>query len=479
MENKGLIVGRKRELQQLQMIVESPKSEFLAIYGRRRVGKTFLIREFFEYKFDFQISGLANANTSQQLFNFHVSLSRQYSVSYEHAPNNWLEAFQRLIDYLEGIEKDTKKILFFDEMPWLDTKKSDFVMGLEHFWNSWASNRKDILLIACGSAAAWMINELINNTGGLHNRVTQKIKINPFCLKETEELLERKNGVFDRYQIVQIYMALGGIPYYLDAIRSDLSATQNIQNLFFEQSSLLRNEFSNLYRSLFRKHKIYETIVETLSTKTEGLQRGEIIKLSKVASGGTLTKVLNDLEESGFITSYISLDGKAKNTIFRLSDFYTSFYFRFIKENKYRGENVWINLLDNPLHRTWQGFTFEQICLSHTSQIKKALGISGIQSSDSSWKGSYGEKAAQIDLLIDRRDQVINICEAKFSMSKFIIDKDYSEKLREKVNIFRDATQTKKSVFLTMITTYGVEKNKYSAALVQNEITMDDLFEGK
>ncbi|GAB2616368.1 ATP-binding protein [Emticicia sediminis] len=476
MENKRRIVGRKKELRHLQVIVESTKSEFLAVYGRRRVGKTFLIREFFEYSFDFQISGLANASTSQQLFNFHVSLSRQGAKTYEQVPNNWLEAFQRLIDYLESIETSNKKVVFFDEMPWFDTKKSDFVMGLEHFWNSWASNRKDILLIACGSAAAWMINELINNTGGLHNRVTQKMRIESFCLQETEELLESKNCVFDRYQIVQLYMALGGIPYYLDAIRPDLSATQNIQNLFFEQSSLLRNEFSNLYRSLFRKHKIYETIVEALSTKTQGLQRGEIIKLSKVASGGTLTKVLSDLEESGFISSYISLDGKAKNTVYRLSDFYTSFYFRFIKDNKYRGENVWINLLDSPLHRTWQGFTFEQICLSHTAQIKKVLGISGIQSSDSAWKGNYGEKAAQIDLLIDRRDQVINICEVKFSMSKFVIDKDYSEKLREKINIFKDATRTKKSVFLTMITTYGVEKNKYSAALVQNEVVMDDLF---
>lgn len=476
MNKERLIVGRKKELQQIQLIIESPKSEFLAVYGRRRVGKTFLIREFFEYQFDFQISGLANASTSQQLFNFHATLSRQSKKTYEQTPSNWLEAFQRLIDYLESIETNSKKFIFFDEMPWFDTKKSDFVMGLEHFWNSWASNRKDILLIACGSAAAWMINELINNTGGLHNRVTQKMKIEPFCLQETEELLERKNCVFDRYQIIQLYMALGGIPYYLDAIRPDLSATQNIQNLFFEQSSLLRNEFSNLYRSLFRKHKIYEKIVETLSTKTQGLQRGEIIKISKVASGGTLTKVLSDLEESGFISSYISLDGKAKNTIYRLSDFYTSFYFKFIKDNKYRGENVWINLLDNPLHRTWQGFTFEQICLSHTSQIKKALGISGIQSSDSAWKGNWGEKAAQVDLLIDRRDQVINFCEAKFSLSSFNIDKDYAEKLREKVNIFKDSTRTKKSVFLTMITTYGVEKNKYSAALVQNEVVMDDLF---
>jgi uncharacterized protein len=216
--------------------------------------------------------------------------------------------------------------------------------------------------------------------------------------------------------------------------------------------------------------------VEALSTKTEGLQRSDIIKQAGISSGGTLTKILADLEESGFITSYQSLDNKQKNIIFRLSDFYTSFYLKFIKEGKYQGENSWINMLDNPAQRAWQGFTFEQICINHVFQIKKALGISGIQSNHHAWKGSIAEKAAQIDLLIDRRDQVINVCECKFSLDKFVIDKDYSEKLRSKIARFKLATLTKKSVFLTMITTYGVEKNKYAHALMQNEVTMDDLF---
>lgn len=439
-------------------------------------GRPSSVREFFNYQFDFQISGLANASTNQQLFNFHNSLVRQSPLLFEQPPANWLEAFRQLVAHLEQQDQNRKKIIFFDEMPWLDTKGSDFVMALEHFWNGWATSRKDIVLIACGSAASWMMNNLINSTGGLHNRVTQRLKIEPFTLQETEELLLRKNAALNRYQVVQLYMAMGGIPYYLDAVQPGWSATQSIQQLFFDKTGLLKNEFFNLYRSLFKKHEIYEKVVEILSQKTQGFQRVELTEQSGLNSGGTLTRVLHDLEESGFISSYNDLYHKQKNTIYRLSDYYTAFYFRFIKTGKYNGDNAWTNLLDNPVHRTWQGFAFEQICMDHITQIKKALGISGIVSHHASWKGKTEKKAAQIDLLIDRRDEVINICEAKFSLNPFAINKEYAEKLREKMGVFKEVTKTKKSVFLTFITTYGVEKNQYALQLMQNEVLMDDLF---
>jgi len=471
------IVGRKKEQEKLQKALKSKKSEFLALYGRRRVGKTFLIRQYFKQRFTFQITGLANADTQQQLFNFDTEIGRQSPLVFEMPSKNWLIAFQRLIQYLEVISLQEKKIIFIDELPWFDTNSSDFMIGLEHFWNSWASNRKDILLIVCGSAASWMSNELLNNAGGLHNRVTQKMKISPFNLLETEEMLLSKNGAFDRYQIIQLYMALGGIPYYLDAVQPDLSATQNIQELFFEAGSLLRNEFFNLYRSLYRKHEVYEKIVEVLSSKNKGMHRSEIIQESGLASGGTLSKVLADLEESGFISSYHSLEGKLKKITYRLSDYYTWFYFKFIKNNKLSGTNAWLNMIDNPAYRAWQGFTFEQVCLDHILSIKKALGISGIQSQHHSWRGGIEGKTAQIDLLIDRRDQVINLCECKFSLDSFTIDKAYAENLRSKITTFKSATNTKKAVYLTMITSYGIDKNKYANQLVQNEVTMDDLFQ--
>jgi uncharacterized protein len=477
MNKDSILIGRKKEIQKLDSVVQSKKSEFIAIYGRRRVGKTFLVREYFDYTFDFQVSGLANADTTQQIFNFDTALRKQSNLVFETPSGNWLVAFQRLMEHLEQAPHGRKKRVFFDELPWFDTPSSDFVMGLEHFWNSFASNRKDILLIVCGSAASWMVNALINNSGGLHNRVTQKLKIEAFTLKETEEMLTAKNCIFERYQIIQLYMAMGGIPYYLDAVQPDLSVPQNIQQLFFDKSGLLRNEFFNLYRSLFRKHEVYEHIVEVLSTKTIGLQRNEIIKLAGKNSGGTLTKVLADLEESGFIRSYSSFDSKQKNILYRLSDYFTVFYFKFIKDGQYQGEASWINSIDNPVQRAWQGFTFEQICIDHILQIKKALGISGVQTHNVAWRGSDGEKSAQIDLLIDRRDQVINLCECKFSIDVFTIDKEYAEKLRSKISIFKAATKTRKAVFLTMITTYGIAKNQYANLLVQNGVAMNDLFE--
>ncbi len=476
MQNKSSITGREKEQERLNTICNSAKSEFVAVYGRRRVGKTFLIREFFSYSFSFQITGLANASTDQQLFNFHTSLTKQSGIAFLNKPTTWLQALQMLIAHLEQVNSNDKKVIFFDEMPWFDTKGSDFIMALEHFWNSWATNRKDIILIACGSAASWMVNNLINNTGGLHNRITQKIKIIPFTLLETETMLQRKDIVLNRYQLIQLYMTTGGIPYYLDAVQPGLSAGQNIQQLFFEKTGLLKNEFFNLYRSLFKKYDVYERTVEVLSAKKQGLLRSELAAQPGMTSGGTLTRILRDLEESGFITAYTDMHSKQKNTIYRLSDYYTSFYFTFIKNGKYKGEDVWTNLLDNPLHRTWQGFTFEQICIDHILPIKKALGISGILSNHAAWRGSTETASAQIDLLIDRRDDVINICEAKFCIDSFTITKDYAEKLRKKISLFKAVSKTRKSVFLTFITTYGVEKNQYAHQLVQNEVTMDDLF---
>jgi hypothetical protein len=477
MDNTPSLIGRKKEKAKLITILKSKKSEFLAVYGRRRVGKTHLIKEFFSYQFTFHLTGLANADTYQQLFNFDTALRKQSALVYEHAATNWLIAFERLIAHIENDRKPGKKVIFIDELPWFDTHGSDFMIGLEHFWNGWATNRKDILLIVCGSAASWMVNELMNNPGGLHNRVTQKMKITPFNLAETEEMLLAKQCVFDRYQVLQLYMVLGGIPYYLDAVQPQWSAAQNIQELFFENGSILKNEFFNLYRYLYKKYGVYEKIVETLSSKTMGMQRGEIATKAGISSGGTLTKVLADLEESGFICSYPSFDEKLKNTTYRLSDYYTNFYFRFLKPQQKSRQPNWLTMIDNPEHRAWQGFTFEQICLDHIIPIKNSLGISGIQSQQHSWRGGNIEKQAQIDILINRRDQVINLCECKLSLDSFVIDANYAAQLRVKINTFKTATKTKKAVYLTMITTYGTDKNKYANQLVQNEITMDDLFQ--
>ena len=470
------VIGRKKELNLFHTLKSERSPVFLAVYGRRRVGKTFLIRQGFDNKFDFYLTGMSNVNLSQQLANFHAALVKYNTLANEEEPaSEWFTAFQQLIALLESSKSD-KKIVFLDELPWLDTAQSGFVPALEHFWNSWASARTDIILIVCGSAAGWMVNKLINNRGGLHNRVTHRIKLEPFILKECEEFLEYKSATFDRYQVVQLYMALGGIPFYLEQIDPGQSAAQNINRLCFGKSGALRTEFDNLYKSLFDKAEKHIAVVESLSKKARGLTRGELIKDARLPTGGGVTRVLRELEESNFIQKYASFGKREKNSLYQLTDFYSLFYLKFIKNASVLDDNSWINGLDSPEHRAWSGYAFEQVCLAHIREIKGALGISGVQTTTSAWIGRDNKHKAQIDLVIDRRDHVINICEMKFSINDFTIDKKYAEELRNKIGIFKQETKTRKSLFLTMITTFGLNKNSHAASLVQNDLTMDVLF---
>ncbi len=468
------LIGRKKELDQLKKLRDSDSSAFLAVYGRRRVGKTFLIRQAFDNQFDFYLTGMSNGSLVQQLANFHATLIQYGSLANEPAAD-WLSAFQQLIALLES-SKRSRKVIFLDELPWLDTAQSNFISALEHFWNSWASARNDIILVVCGSAAGWMINKLIHNRGGLYNRVTHRIKLEPFTLKECEEFLKHKSGLFDKYQVVQLYMVLGGIPFYLEQVDPTESAAQNINRLFFERNAVLRAEFDSLYKSLFDNAEKHIAVIEALSKKGKGLTRCELIKEAKLSTGGGITRILKELEESNFIRRYISYGKKERDSLYQLTDFYSLFYLRFITKTSILDENVWINGLDSPEQRAWSGYAFEQVCLAHIREIKQALGISGVQTATSSWIKTGMGSRTQIDLVIDRRDHVINICEMKFSINDFTIDKKYADELRNKVGVFKEETKTRKAVFLTMITTFGLNKNSYSMSLIQKDLTMDVLF---
>lgn len=472
------LIGRKQELIDFRRLMNTGASEFVAVYGRRRVGKTFLIREAFSNDFDFYITGMANVPLATQLANFHLAITKYASPGMVIDPaSNWLAAFHQLSQILEK-KKKAKKVVFLDELPWLDTAKSGFIQALEYFWNSWASARKDVLLIVCGSAASWMINKLIHNKGGLYNRVTHRMKLEPFTLHECEQYFRNRSEAFnDRYQLVQLYMVMGGIPFYLKQVDTSMSAAQNINKLCFQPGGLLFDEFDVLYRSLFNKSEHHMTIIEALSKKAKGLTREELIAVSKTSTGGSTTRILSELEESNFIRKYNSYGKKEKGSLYQLTDFYSLFYLKFIKSKDALDENHWMAGLNSPKQNAWAGYAFEQVCLAHLSQIKKGLGISGIQSVASSWIGQSSMGSAQIDLVLDRSDRVINLFEMKFSMDTFSIDKKYAGELRKKISVFREQTKTRKAIFLTMITTYGLTRNTHSISTVQNELTMGDLFE--
>lgn len=469
-----LIAGRLPEQQLMQQLLSGNNPEFLAVYGRRRVGKTYLIRNVFQKEIVFQMTGIAGAGISQQLVNFFSALqSADSETYYEALPPDWFHAFEMLQLFLQK-NSFKKKVVFFDELPWIDGPQSDFLPALEHFWNAWASTRPDIILVVCGSAASWMLNKLINNKGGLHNRVTKRIRLLPFTLQETEAFLASKNVTLDRYQIIQLYMVIGGIPFYLNEIMPGKSAFQEIDRICFTEGGLMVNEYNNLYRSLFNSPENHLAIVETLGQKNKGMTRAAIIQSSKLSNGGSTTKVLMELEESGFITMTHPFEKKIKSAIYRLTDQYSLFYLKFMKDKKSFGEGAWLSRIDSPAWRAWSGYAFENICFVHISNIKKALGIGGVYTEISSWTNT--EMGVQIDLLIDRRDQVISLCEIKFSKDPYIITKSYKAELEKKLSSFRIATGTRKSVFLTMITTFGLLDNKNSIGLVQNSLTLNDLF---
>ncbi|MEN0003460.1 MAG: ATP-binding protein [Bacteroidota bacterium] len=466
------LIGRQKEIKRLEYYLHSPKSEFIAVYGRRRVGKTYLVREFFVNEFAFEVTGLNNAGKAAQLSHFYATLL-QYGADPEamEPPKDWLMAFRQLTQLLESKGQDEKKVIFLDELPWLDTPRSNFLTGLELFWNSWASARRDVLLIVCGSAASWMIKNLLNNKGGLHNRVTGRMKLEPFTLAETEAFLNYKHIHFDRYQISLLYMVLGGIPYYLDQVQPGYSAMQIINMLCFMRGAPLRDEYENLYASLFNQAERHVAVVEVLSKKKKGLTRNEIAQLTGFSGGGGLTRILNELMESTFVRAYQPFGKKEKDKLFQLIDPYSLFYLNFIQTSSPDDEHFWLNSTNSPAFYAWSGYAFEMLCLHHIAQIKSALGISGVQTSVASWH----HDTAQIDLLIDRKDHVINICEMKFSIHPFQVDKKYADQLRNKLGVFTSATKTKKATFLTLITTQGLIQNKHSY-LIQNTVTLHALF---
>ena len=473
----GSIVGRNKEIESLETLYKSKRSEFVIVYGRRRIGKTFLINSLFEKRMTFAYTGARNQSQKIQLQHFAEQLKLYSKSSYAPELKNWEEAFSQLKELIISLPTTKRKVIFFDEMPWIDTPKSSFVAALEYFWNAWAAQRNDILFIACGSATSWMVDKLIENKGGLHNRITAQIYLRPFSLGECEQMLAANKCVWDRYTILQCYMILGGVPFYLSLLNPKESLAQNIDRLFFEKNAVMGNEFNELFNALFNQADKYIEVVSSLAKKREGLQRSEIIAETSL-SGGGLSKILDNLERCDFITTYSKFKKTTRDSFYRISDNYLLFYFKFIRENNSKDSHYWTNNLTTSAVVAWQGFSFETVCLQHLSQIKKKLGISGIATSSSSWrkKGASDSQGTQIDLLIDRADRVITICEMKFSQVPYSISKNYENNLRMKMACFIEETKTRKTLALTMITTYGVLQGIHSG-IVNNEVVMDDLFE--
>ena len=472
--DKNVFIGREYEIAQLEKYRNSRESEFVIVYGRRRVGKTFLVKEFFDDTYDFKVTGLYKKDKKTQLKNFYLALL-EYGADVKSIPSDWLEAFAMLKKLLKGIKEDRKKIVFIDELPWLDTRQSDFLSAFESFWNDWGAQQNDIMLVVCGSATTWITKKIFSDKGGLFNRAARRLFLLPFSLNETERYLRSRGIDWGRQDIVECYMCMGGIPYYLKLLDNSLSLLENINSIFFKRNGALWDEFDHIYETLFGNARGYRTIIDALSEKKSGLTRNEIISKTSLPDNGLLSEMLDNLKNSQFVRAYNTFGYDEKYIVYQLADYFTLFYLRFLKGKQNPDEHFWTHFLDNPSKNVWAGYTFEQVCKDHIWQIKRAVGIEGILCDISSWRGQSESGAAQIDLVIDRRDRCINICEIKYTNAEYTISADYEKSLRNKIQVFREATKTRKALQLMMISTFGVRNNSHSS-LVQSQVVLDDLF---
>jgi len=467
------IIGRELEIRLLEEAYNSGKPELVAVYGRRRIGKTYLVKTLFQNRFDFFVTGQYEGKLADELYLWNRKLVECSGIFYP-MPKNWTEAFDQLRHYLGTLEGKRRILVFIDEMPWLDTSKSKFVRAFENFWNDWASSRDNLMIIICGSATTWMNDNVIAQKGGLHNRVTRKVKLSQFSLHETSLFLERKGIKWTRHQIAE-----GGTPYYLDLLQKGYSLPQNIDFLFFRKNAELDGEYNVLLKSLFKDSQIYRRVIEALANRAKGMTRKEICDDVKFSDGGTLTIVLENLMNCDFVRSYSAFGKKDRDTMYQLGDMFILFYLKFVRKGNGTDESFWSNSIDDPSRRTWSCYAFEQLCFSHIPQIKERLGIRGVLSNVCSWyrpgNKDKGIKGRQIDMLIERRDRVINVCEAKFSVRPYTITEKYLAEMNERMEDFRETTGTKSALHLTMIASSGLVPNECSGE-IQSVVTLDDLF---
>ncbi len=472
------IIGRTEEQKLLQDALQAPESRLIALYGRRRVGKTFLVRQYFKAEIKFEIAGLHGGDLRDQLKHVHDTVS-SYSVKRTVLPypNQWMDAFGLIKSYVNTLRGKGKKVLFFDELPWFDTPKSGFLMAFEDFWNSYCTKRTDLIVLICGSAASWMLKKIIHNRGGLYHRLAERIRLLPFTLAETEQFLKSRFIKMSRTDIVQLYMVTGGIPYYLDRIRKGESLVQFVDRACFSALGFLRTEYKDLMQSLFDHGLYHESIVRTLAQKNLGYTRNDLTKLTRLPSGGSFTTLLDELIESGFITKYHPFGNPTNKAYYKLTDHYIFFYHRFIHISANSNSDKWKLLYSTPRGLIWGGIAFELICFNHIYAIVKALDIQSIAYTYSPWRYKDSNNGVQIDLVIDRADRIINLCEIKFSKSTFAITKSYAQSLRNKIQSLASHKSAKrKTVMLTFIASNGLIKNEYADELVDNVVTIDDFF---
>lgn len=464
------IIGRKREIAELTRLKESNQAEFVALYGRRRVGKTWLVRNYFQDQFTFYATGIARGNRKEQLKNFYKSIC-SYSKNTPKEPKDWYGMF----DLLKGVIKQSRqrrKVVFLDELPWMDTQKSEFLKAIDLFWNSWGCMQSNLLFIVCGSAASWMVKNIIRDKGGLHNRLTCHLHLSPFTLSEAKSYLHSHGLRWSDETVAECYMIMGGIPYYLHLLDRSMSLAQNVDRLFFAPNALLKDEFDTLYKSLFKKSEEYVRIIAALSKRRSGYTRDDIVKTTGLSNGGGLSRRLDELEQCNFIRRYSPIKGKTP--IYQLVDFYSLFYFLFLDGKRRFDRDAWLHLQATPRYNTWMGLSFERLCFAHIHAILKSLGITGTATS------TYAllTPDAQMDMVIERADKVTSLCEMKYSSKPYVMTAEEAKKIRHREDEIGASFPTQKQVIVSLVTNRSPKRNEHYNSVISNNLTLEDLFNG-
>lgn len=478
LSNDAYMVARETQTKQIREIIDSPKSAFVAITGRRRVGKTFLIDQALSNHFSFRMTGIQEANTKAQIINFTEKLAEYWKKPIVTVPKNWQEAFILFKQYLHTCSPKRKHVLFFDELPWISTHKSGFIQLFAHLWNDYLSKHSHFIVVICGSSTSWIAKNIVNDRGGFHNRITHSIHLKPFTLAETKQFLLSRKIRYSENAIIEIYMMLGGIPFYLEQIQNGESPTMAIQRLCFSEQGILKNEYQNLYKAIFDQPINHEAIVKTLANASNGLLRSDIATISGVKEGGPLSRALEDLVICGFVQSYSPFGNTKRDSKYKLVDEYSLFYHRFMLSSSKTAKNDWAKASASQSFKIWSGYAFENLCFKNIDMIKKSLGISSVYTEISSYSkiGDAEYKGFQIDLIIDRNDKTINLCECKYYTEPFKIDKTYAANLAMRKSLFRSAVKTRKTLFITLITHQTMISNEYSLDVVDAIVELDKLF---
>jgi uncharacterized protein len=471
------MIGRDIHITQLNEALQATKSSFIAITGRRRVGKTYLIDEVYKKNICLRITGIQGGDLNSQIINFTQKIAEYSNFPIVTIPNNWQEVFLLLKNYLKTLSTKKKQVIFLDELPWMNTPKSGFIQLLAHLWNDFLSKESHFILVICGSSTSWITQKIVNDKGGFHNRLTHHITLNSFTLSETKQFLFSKNIKLTDTSIAELYMIMGGIPFYLENIKQGESPTVSIERMCFLEGGILKNEYDNLYKAIFENPINHEAVVETLSNSKQGLTREEIIKKSKIIDGGPYQRTMQELLTSGFIVEERPFNNKKRGSIYRLVDEFSVFYHKFIKKNQKAQVGIWQLLSNSQSYKIWAGYAFESLCMKHLNEIKKAMGVQNVYAETSSYRyvGNKSEDGFQIDLIIDRKDAVINLCECKFYESTFEITKKYAEQLKWRKSAFRIATNTKKNIYTTLISNHPIKENEHSLESVDVRIIVSDL----